>query len=242
MARIEDFKAFLQAAHARQACVITELVVNSSHVRSAYVVPGSAQFARQPRSGTSGTSGATRTTSTQGVRIIFIDTEMSNWSWDPISKTYYWHRFFSHQPDLNYDNPAVKEAVWEVMKFWLDIGVDGFRLDAVPYLVEREAGLRAKTCRRRTYQSSGNCCARLDDAYPGKNAAGGRSICGLLLTCAITSARARATNSTCTFHFPLMPRMFMAVKLEDRKLHHRHPGADSSDSRQLPVVRVSSQS
>ena len=72
------------------------------------------------------------------VRIIFVDTERSNWAWDPESKQYYWHRFFSHQPDLNYDNPAVREEMWNVMKFWLDLGVDGFRVDAVPYLIERE--------------------------------------------------------------------------------------------------------
>ena len=74
----------------------------------------------------------------KGTRIIFLDTEKSNWAWDPISKSYYWHRFFSHQPDLNYDNPAVREQMWKVMSFWLEMGVDGFRLDAVPYLVERE--------------------------------------------------------------------------------------------------------
>ena len=71
-------------------------------------------------------------------RIIFIDTEMSNWAWDPISKAYYWHRFFSHQPDLNFDNPAVREELWDIMKFWLEMGVDGFRLDAIPYLIERD--------------------------------------------------------------------------------------------------------
>ena len=74
----------------------------------------------------------------RGVRIIFLDTELSNWAWDPVSKAYYWHRFFSHQPDLNYDNPAVREEMWKVMRFWLELGVDGFRVDAVPYLVERE--------------------------------------------------------------------------------------------------------
>ena len=82
-------------------------------------------------------------------RIIFIDTEQSNWAWDLSSKSYYWHRFFSHQPDLNYDNPAVREEMWNVMKFWLDMGVDGFRLDAVPYLVERD-GTIAKICPRLT--------------------------------------------------------------------------------------------
>ena len=74
----------------------------------------------------------------RGVRIIFVDIERSNWAWDPESKAYYWHRFFSHQPDLNYDNPAVREEMWNVMKFWLGLGVDGFRVDAVPYLIERE--------------------------------------------------------------------------------------------------------
>ncbi len=101
------------------------------------MVSGSAQFPRTIR-GAIGTCGAILTTATKDARIIFLDTELSNWAWDPKSKSYYWHRFFSHQPDLNYDNPAVFEAMWGVMKFWLDIGVDGFRLDAVPYLVERD--------------------------------------------------------------------------------------------------------
>ena len=83
-------------------------------------------------------SGATPTPGIDETRIIFLDTEKSNWAWDPTSKSFYWHRFFSHQPDLNYDNPAVREQMWNVMKFWLEMGVDGFRLDAVPYLVERE--------------------------------------------------------------------------------------------------------
>src|SRR5258708_19532790 len=74
----------------------------------------------------------------QGVRIIFLDTEKSNWAWDPLSKSYYWHRFFSHQPDLNYDNPAVFEAMWDIMNFWLQIGMDEFRLHAVPYLFHPE--------------------------------------------------------------------------------------------------------
>ena len=107
------------------------------HLRPACLVQGSPDFARQP-AGATGTSGATPTIGTSGVRIIFIDTERSNWAWDPESKAYYWHRFFSHQPDLNYDNPAVREEMWNVMRFWLGLGVDGFRVDAVPYLIERE--------------------------------------------------------------------------------------------------------
>ena len=84
------------------------------------------------------TCGATPPTSTARARIIFQDTETSNWSWDPVARAYFWHRFFSHQPDLNYDNPQVEEALHSVLDFWLDLGVDGLRLDAVPYLYERE--------------------------------------------------------------------------------------------------------
>ena len=147
----------------------------------------------------------------RGVRIIFIDTERSNWAWDPVSKAYYWHRFFSHQPDLNYDNPAVREEIWKVMKFWLDLGVDGFRVDAVPYLVEREGTscenlpethdvlkeLRAASTRTRRAR----CCSP-------------RPTCGPR-----TSARtsATATSSTCRSTSRIMPRMFMALRLEDRK-------------------------
>ena len=83
-----------------------------------------------------------------GTRIIFCDTEKSNWAWDPEAKAYYWHRFFSHQPDLNFDNPRVFVEVTRIMRFWLDIGVDGLRLDAVPYLVERE-GTNNENCRKR---------------------------------------------------------------------------------------------
>ena len=173
----------------------------------------------------------------QGVRIIFVDTETSNWAWDPISKSYYWHRFFSHQPDLNFDNPAVFEAMWDVMKFWLDMGVDGFRLDAVPYLVERE----------------GTYCENLPEThaiirelrsvwtaqYPGNDAAGrsepmaGRRVAPIL---------AIATNSTWRFIFRLMPRMFMAVQLEDRKPIIEILEQTPADSRKLPVVHFSAQS
>ena len=83
-------------------------------------------------------SGATPTRNTQDARIIFLDTEKSNWTWDPVAKAYYWHRFYSHQPDLNFDNPQVLRAIINVMRFWLDLGVDGLRLDAMPYLIERE--------------------------------------------------------------------------------------------------------
>jgi maltose alpha-D-glucosyltransferase/alpha-amylase len=146
-----------------------------------------------------------------GVPIIFVDTEMSNWAWDPISKQYYWHRFFSHQPDLNYGNPAVCEAMWQVMKFWLDMGVDGFRLDAVPYLVEQE-GTRCENLPE-THAIIKDYRRRIDLVYPNK----------MLLAEAnqgptdVIPYFGLGDEFHMAFHFPLMPRMFMAVKLEDRK-------------------------
>ena len=102
------------------------------------MVPGGAARAARARRSATTTSGATTDQKYKGTRIIFTDTETSNWAWDPVAKQYYWHRFFSHQPDLNFDNPHVLEAVLRTMRFWLDMGVDGFRLDAIPYLIERE--------------------------------------------------------------------------------------------------------
>jgi maltose alpha-D-glucosyltransferase/alpha-amylase len=147
----------------------------------------------------------------QGVRIIFLDTERSNWAWDPVSRAYYWHRFFSHQPDLNYDNPAVREEIWKVMKFWLDLGVDGFRVDAAPYLVEREG----TSCENlpETHAVLKELRARLDAEFTGK----------LLLAEAnmwpedVRPYFADGDEFHMSFHFPVMPRMFMALRLEDRK-------------------------
>jgi maltose alpha-D-glucosyltransferase/alpha-amylase len=205
---IEDFKTFLDAAHSRGIRVITEVVVNHTSDQHPWF-----QEARSSRDNPKRDWYVWSDTDTryQGVRIIFVDTEMSNWSWDPISKSYYWHRFFSHQPDLNFDNPAVREAVWEVMKFWLDMGVDGFRLDAVPYLVERDG----TSCENlpETHDVIRDMRRRLDRNYPGKM---------LLAEANQWPADVRAyfgegDEFHMAFHFPLMPRMFMAVKLEDRK-------------------------
>ena len=125
---LDDFKAFLEAAHQRGIRVIIEMVLNHTsdqhpwfqESRSSRVNPRRAWYVWSETD-----------TRYRGTRIIFVDTELSNWAWDPVSKEYYWHRFFSHQPDLNYDNAEVREEMWNVMKFWLDMGVDGFRLDAV---------------------------------------------------------------------------------------------------------------
>jgi len=205
---LQDFKDFLAAAHKRRIRVITEMVVNHTSDQHPWF-----QEARRSRENAKRDWYVWSDTDSryQAARIIFVDTEMSNWAWDPISKSYYWHRFFSHQPDLNYDNPAVREAIWEVMKFWLDIGVDGFRLDAVPYLVERDG----TSCENlpETHAIIRDFRGRMDAAYPGKM---------LLAEANQRPADVRAYFGNgdefhMAFHFPLMPRMFLAVKLEDRK-------------------------
>ncbi len=205
---VQDFKDFLAAAHNRRIRVITEMVVNHTSDQHPWF-----QEARSSRENAKRNWYVWSDTDSryQGVRIIFLDTEMSNWAWDPVSKSYYWHRFFSHQPDLNYDNPAVREAIWEVMKFWLDIGVDGFRLDAVPYLIERDG----TSCENlpETHEIIRDFRRRIDAAFPGKM---------LLAEANQRPADVRAYFGNgdefhMAFHFPLMPRMFLAVKLEDRK-------------------------
>ena len=205
---LDDFKAFLIAAHNRGLRVIIEMVMNHTSDQHPWF-----QEARSSRDNPKRDWYVWSDTDTKykGVRIIFIDTELSNWTWDPVSKSYYWHRFFSHQPDLNFDNPDVFEAMWEIMKFWLDMGVDGFRLDAVPYLVEREG----TSCENlpETHAIIKQVRKRLDQFYPGRM---------LLAEANQWPADVRAyfgdgDEFHTAFHFPLMPRMFMAVKLEDRK-------------------------
>jgi maltose alpha-D-glucosyltransferase/alpha-amylase len=205
---LDDFKAFLTAAHNRGLRVLIEMVMNHTSDQHPWF-----QEARSSRDNPKRDWYVWSDTDTKykGVRIIFIDTELSNWTWDPVSKSYYWHRFFSHQPDLNFDNPDVFEAMWEIMRFWLDMGVDGFRLDAVPYLVEREG----TSCENlpETHAVIKEVRKRLDEFYPGRM---------LLAEANQWPADVRAyfgdgDEFHTAFHFPLMPRMFMAVKLEDRK-------------------------
>jgi len=205
---LQDFKNFLAAAHERQLRVVVEMVLNHTSDQHAWFHEsrGSRDNPRRDWYVWSDTDTPYRT-----ARIIFIDTEMSNWAWDPISRSYYWHRFFSHQPDLNYDNPAVREEMWDVMKFWLDMGVDGFRLDAVPYLIEREG----TSCENlpETHIIIKELRARLDREYPGR----------MLLAEAnqwpadLRPYFGNGDEFHMAFHFPLMPRMFMGLKLEDRK-------------------------
>jgi maltose alpha-D-glucosyltransferase/alpha-amylase len=205
---LQDFKNFLAAAHERQLRVVMEMVLNHTSDQHAWF-----HESRSSRDNPRRNWYVWSETDTpyRSARIIFIDTEMSNWAWDPISKEHYWHRFFSHQPDLNYDNPAVREEMWDVMKFWLDMGVDGFRLDAVPYLIEREG----TSCENlpETHIVIKELRAKLDREYPGRM---------LLAEANQWPADLRPYFGTgdefhMAFHFPLMPRMFMGLKLEDRK-------------------------
>ena len=205
---LDDFKVFLEAAHQRGIRVIIEMVLNHTSDQHPWF-----QESRSSRTNPRRDWYVWSDTDTKykGTRLIFVDTELSNWAWDPVSKQYYWHRFFSHQPDLNYDNPQVREEMWDVMKFWLQMGVDAFRLDAVPYLVERE-GTNCENLPE-THQIIKELRARLDKEFPGR----------MLLAEANqwpTDLRAYFGNGDefhMAFHFPLMPRMFMALKLEDRK-------------------------
>jgi len=205
---LEDFKEFLTAAHDRGIRVIIEMVLNHTSDQHPWFREARSSRENPKRDWYVWSETDTRY---QGVPIVFVDTETSNWAWDATSKSYYWHRFFSHQPDLNFDNPAVFEAVWEVMKFWLELGVDGFRLDAVAFLVEREG----TTCENlpETHAIIREIRKRLEMSYPGTM---------LLAEANQWPADVRAyfgdsDEFHAAFHFPLMPRMFMAVKLEDRK-------------------------
>ena len=132
---ISDFRQFLKAAHKRGIRVLADLVLNHTSDQHSWFQEARHSTDPLKRNYYVWSDSDKRY---EDARIIFTDTETSNWSWDPVAKQYYWHRFFSHQPDLNFDNPAVRKEMLRVMRFWLDTGIDGFRADAVPYLFERE--------------------------------------------------------------------------------------------------------
>jgi maltose alpha-D-glucosyltransferase/alpha-amylase len=205
---LDDFRSFLKAAHDRGLRVITELVLNHTSDQHPWFKEARSSRDNPKRDYYVWSDSDDRY---RGVRIIFRDTELSNWAWDPVSKAYYWHRFFSHQPDLNYDNPAVREEIWQVMRFWLELGVDGFRVDAVPYLMEREG----TSCENlpETHAVVRELRRRMDAEFPGRM---------LLAEANMWPEDVRpyfgdADGFHMAFHFPLMPRMFMALRLEDRK-------------------------
>ncbi len=203
-----DFEKFLEAAHARGLHVIADLVMNHTSDQHAW-------FQAARRSPDSPFRHyyiwSDSDQAYSDARIIFVDAEPSNWSWDPVAKAYYWHRFFHHQPDLNYDNPAVREEMFGVMAFWLDKGLDGFRCDAVPYLFER-AGTSCENLPE-THAYLKEVRAWTDAHYEGR----------ILLAEANqwpTDVRAYFGDGDefhMAFHFPLMPRVFLAVRHADRR-------------------------
>ena len=206
---LEDFKRFLDAAHDRGLRVVIELVLNHTseqHAwfqRARHAPPGSVERDFYVWSDTDAKY--------RDARVIFSDAERSNWSWDAVAEAYYWHRFFHHQPDLNFDNPAVLHEMLRVVDFWLGLGVDGFRLDAVPYLIEREA----TSCENLpgTHGVLKAIRRHLNDRWPQ---------CMLLAEANQTPADLCAyfgDSDEChmAYHFPLMPRVFMGLHVEDRQ-------------------------
>ena len=205
---LEDFKAFLDAAHERGLQVMIELVVNHTSDQHPWF-----QLSRHAAADTPERDFYVWSDTDQkykDARIIFTDTEKSNWTWDPVANAYYWHRFFSHQPDLNYDNPRVLEEVLKVMRFWLDMGVDGLRTDAIPYLVERE-GTNCENLPE-THDIMKKIRAEIDQHYSGR----------VLLAEAnqwpidVLPYFGNGDECHMAFHFPLMPRIYMALRQEDR--------------------------
>jgi maltose alpha-D-glucosyltransferase/alpha-amylase len=204
---LDDFKEFLEAAHQRDIRVIIELIIN--HTSDQH--PWFQRARRAPKGSVERDFYVWSDTPEkyQEARIIFQDFETSNWAWDPVAKAYYWHRFYSHQPDLNYDNPAVREAVFEVLDFWLAMGVDGLRMDAVPYLYERE-GTNCENLDE-THAFLKQLRSRVDEKYPNR----------MLLAEANQwpedAAQYYGAGDEChmNFHFPLMPRLFMSLRMED---------------------------
>ncbi len=205
---LDDFRAMLHEAHRRGLKVVTELVINHTSDQHPWF-----QAARAAPPGSPLRDFYVWSDTDQkylGTRIIFTDTETSNWTWDPLAKAYYWHRFFSHQPDLNFDNPKVLEAVLETMRFWLDMGVDGFRLDAIPYLVEREDTSNENL--PETHAVIKQLRAAIDARYKNR----------FLLAEAnqwpedVREYFGDGDECHMAYHFPLMPRIYMAIAQADR--------------------------
>ncbi|MEA3073972.1 MAG: maltose alpha-D-glucosyltransferase / alpha-amylase [Alphaproteobacteria bacterium] len=205
---MHQFRRFMQEAKRRKLRVITELVINHTSDQHPWF-----KRARRHRPDSDARNWYVWSDTDQRyaeTRIIFSDTEKSNWAWDAQAQAYYWHRFFSHQPDLNYDNPRVILAMVQVMRRWLDMGVDGFRLDAIPYLVEREGTNNENL--PETHSVIKRIRAELDAYSPGK----------VLLAEAnqwpedVSAYFGDGDECHMAYHFPLMPRIFMAIAQEDR--------------------------
>ncbi len=203
---VEDFRTFVEAAHQRGIRVIADLVMNHTSSDHPWF-----QASRSEPDGQYGDYYVWSDTDDRWpeARIIFLDSEPSNWTWDPVRGQYYWHRFFAHQPDLNYDNPEVQEAMLNVLRFWLDLGIDGFRLDAVPYLYERD-GTNGENLPE-THEYLRRVRAEVDARYPDR----------VLLAEAnqwpedVVAYFGNGDECHMAFHFPVMPRMFMSLRRED---------------------------
>jgi len=205
---LDDFKAFLDEAHRRGLKVVTELIINHTSDQHMWFQEGR----KDPHSPYRDYYVWSDTDQRyQDARIIFTDTEPSNWSWDNVAGAYYWHRFFSHQPDLNFDNPKVIEEVLALLDFWLEMGVDGLRLDAIPYLFERE-GTNCENLPE-THAVLKQLRAHIDANFTGR----------MLLAEAnqwpddVRPYFGDGDECHMAFHFPVMPRIFMAIRQEDRK-------------------------
>jgi maltose alpha-D-glucosyltransferase/alpha-amylase len=205
---LQDFKNFLKEAHKRGLQVITELVINHTSDQHQWF-----QRARQSRKGSANRNFYVWSDSPNKyteARIIFKDFESSNWTFDPVANAYYWHRFYHHQPDLNFENNSVQKAIFHVLDFWLGLGVDGLRLDAVPYLFEEEGSI----CENlpKTHEFLKKLRKYVEKNYPNR----------MLLAEAnqwpedAVEYFGQSDECHMCFHFPLMPRMFMAIQMEDR--------------------------
>jgi maltose alpha-D-glucosyltransferase / alpha-amylase len=208
---LDDFRALLDEAHSRDMKVIVDFVMN--HTSDQH------EWFQQSRADSKGPYGDFYVWSDtddlyREARVIFVDTEPSNWTWDPVRQQYYWHRFYSHQPDLNYDNPAVHDAMLDGLRFWLDMGIDGFRLDAVPYLYERP-GTNGENLPE-THDFLRKVRKTVDDEYPNRVLLAEANQWPADVVDYFGDFDAGGDECHMCFHFPVMPRLFMAVRRESR--------------------------
>jgi len=208
---IGDFVELVEQAHERGMRVIADLVMNHTSDQHPWF-----QASRSDPDGPYGDFYVWSDTDDryQEARVIFVDTEQSNWTYDPVRGQYYWHRFFSHQPDLNYESPHVQDAMLEVLRFWLDLGIDGFRLDAVPYLYERE-GTNCENLKE-THEYLKRVRAEIDRLYPDRVLLAEANQWPADVVEYFGDASVGGDECHMAFHFPLMPRIFMAVRREQR--------------------------
>ena len=208
---MQDFRELLDEAHWLGLRVVIDFVMNHTSDQHAWF-----QQSRSDPTGPYGDFYVWSDTDDRyaGARVIFVDTESSNWTWDPVRGQYYWHRFYSHQPDLNFDNPAVQEAVIDAMRYWLDLGLDGLRLDAVPYLFERE-GTNCENLPE-THAFLKRIRKLVDDNYTDRVLLAEANQWPADVVDYFGDPEAGGDECHMCFHFPVMPRIFMAVRRESR--------------------------